>query len=706
MNKHDIEELQSFLQDEYIEESTSRSLKEVKQHNKDVTRKKDSGDIMRIRKIVKPKLREDYGRYDGTREVWDKTPAIRDSNRTFLSMKKSECKNDDELYAFNYIDETLKGSDKTKVKNKMCKLVGLNPKVHGMDIFKHQPGEYFNINFIENSTKARQIFSNEINNYRYFHFSKTADLHNIGLNSSRSSRHGGGSIIYPSKCIFFYAIKKTADLNNVLSRMIFGDPRPRGNNASGYGQYVYEYVPKSSDKIFIDTTDDAALLSLQQKTRNHGFFKVFLNLGGEGRSSVPVKLFKTSITYNRSDTINQEEGLLRKYTSTLEDVYDYNAKKVDSVLDAFSKYIDDFNANPNSSKPKQELDRSLKKIADMYKRVLDIWINDRKIPQEERRLFKKNAYAHFQKRLKNQLSKRFRYSNNSYKLLTKYFHEYAFDETDGDYISESVESYIDETIERFDAFMEEFNNEQIGDSEFIMESAQDDKYAKITQDYIKKSGRSYFRYKKGEDTLPPEVEARIFDLAHKIIDFNDKGNFNQYKAYYDAFCKLVHHPNNTCIMGASINNIDDGYINLGILSNRKTAQRCPLKPGMHVYTTSNNPTLTTLDPYHFKGEPNSIRKTRSKNKMPGNDTYYAFPRAYFYVESFGSRYGGNTSKIQYDAKGIPIINNSDKGYGHLYMYTVKAGDQFYFDPELNDTGIIGRAVFMFVKKPVKLIKIY
>lgn len=280
-------------------------------------------------------------------------------------------------------------------------------------------------------------------------------------------------------------------------------------------------------------------------------------------------------------------------------------------------------------------------------------------------------------------------------------------DVDGHIKQNPIYEYIDETIERFDAFMEEFNNEQIGDSEFIMESAQDNEYAKIVGDYIKKSGKHYFIYQKGvnklcdDEHLSIEVESRIFDLARKIIDFNDKGNFNQYKAYYDAFCKLVHHPNNSCIMGPCINSINEGLINMQM--RKETSKPIQLKPGTHLFHTSNNPNLRVMSPSHFKGESNANFITRKGKRKIGNDTYYASPRAYFYIEDFGSRVAkSGPSKINgYDSKGMPVIKDSNKLPGHLYMYVVKPGDRIYKDPEL-----CGDAVFMSVKKPIKLIKIY
>ena len=992
MNKHDIEELQSFLQGEYIEESTSRSLKEVKQHQKDVSSNKDAGDITRARKVLKSKLENDntnnrYGRYNGKRDVYDKTPAIRDKIRIHLFMKKSECKNSDELYAFNYADKVLSESNKTEVKNKMCRLVGFNPKVYGMDLYEHQPGEYFDINFIENATKQRQIYPTEINKYRYFHFSKTGNLHNVGLSSSRTSRHANGGLIYPSKCIFFYAVEKTADLDNVLARMINGDPR-RVRTAFFYGDYVYEYMPKKSDKIYIDSTDDSNLLQLQQKTRGHGFFKVFLNLDGEGRSSVPVKEFNFNISYNKQNIMNQEETKLRSYTARLEDIYDWNPKQADNVVNIFGKYIHDHEANPNSPKPRKELDASLKSLADFYRSAVDKFIDEEKIPQEERRLFKKNAYGHFHKILKTKLNKRFEYGSNDYKMLTKYFHESFIDENvDDDYITESTsrslkelkqrqqtqnkiknknanksleqvlrhcfyksgdsyhfeicpddfegnepvlsfinkleqflnaksdenlndihtktklfkmltlvkgrwdpkefavydmndlmdgihlkffhmakkrdifnktgyrffhldengrlttlnpttstshggravynqkavffyavredklddmfvkfinqndtnnkkdnvlkcygksvyeykpkstdifytdnidgfgerrtknylpestpvfintdkplpvtrvdkniisrllkskkmyhnksdsdvdrwlnhypafESYIDETIERFDAFMEEFNNGQIGDSEFIMESAQDNEYAKIVRDYIKKSGRGYFRYKRGEDHLPKEVEDKIFDLAKKIVEFPPNGDYSQYKMYYQSFCRIVNYPLDTVIMGMMINDEHKGYINMGALGGYRGAKRCVLKPGTHLFHSSDNPNLTMINPNHFKGKPNIVEIGDMEIPTGDYDSYYACPRMYFHVEKMGSRQASARGTVKYDSNDMPIIENKPTS-GHMYMYIVKPTDRIFFDPELNASGDKDGAVYMLIDKPVRLTKIY
>jgi len=670
MNKHDIEELQSFLQGEYIEESTSRSLKEVKQHQKDVSSNKDAGDITRVRKVLKSKLENDntnntYGRYDGKRDVYDKTPAIRDKIRIHLFMKKSECKNSDELYAFNYADKVLSGSNKTEVKNKMCRLVGFDPKVYGMDLYKHQPGEYFSVNFIENATKSRQLSPTEINKYRYFHFSKTGNLHNVGLSSSRSTIHGGGSIIYPSKCIFFYAVEKTADLDNVLARMINGDPRGV-RSAFFYGDYVYEYIPKKSDKIYIDSTDDSNLLQLQQKTRNHGFFKVFLNLAGEGRSSVPVKEFNFNISYNKQNIMNQEETKLRSYTARLEDIYDWNPKQADKVVDIFSKYIHDHETNPNSPKPRKELDASLKSLADFYKSAIDKFINEEKIPQAERRLFKKNAYGHFHKILKTKLNKRFEYGSNDYKMLTKYFHEYSIDENvDDDYITEATSRSLKEVKQH----QKDVNKNAVkADMTYIQNFAR--KCVDSTHSTTHRNKR-HINLSKHECKNEKDLFAfnYLMELYKKIEN----------KKYFDQFFKLFGFDGSRVEIRGRYHSSWGLGLSLYVVTNGETFLP---RPGVFFIHTTTVPTMTALDGYTNNG---------GTREYAGNCIFF------FAIKANDIR------------EAIKKLSESGHKYGkYAYQYIPKKSDRFFVDSyHNNDTNTFGKhnditAVFIQVKEDQKL----
>jgi hypothetical protein len=292
--------------------------------------------------------------------------------------------------------------------------------------------------------------------------------------------------------------------------------------------------------------------------------------------------------------------------------------------------------------------------------------------------------------------------------MSYYISEYVLDENDDEIISESVESYIDETINRFDAFMEEFNNGQIGDSEFIMESVQDNEYAKIVKDYMKKRNQIRFTYWRKDHQLPKEVEDRIFDLANKLINFPPNGDYSQYKMYYKSFCKIVNYPCDSVIMGPMINQAKDGFISMAKLTEiSPKAKRCMLKPGTHLFHTSENPNLTILTPdNHFKGRENDITFLGKVYPTGDYDSYYAAPRAYFHVEKIGPRYDkAKGSIIKYDSHDMPILTNKPVS-GHAYMYIVKPGDKIFFDPELNKTNSPDGAVYMLINKPIKLIKIY
>ena len=125
---------------------------------------------------------------------------------------------------------------------------------------------------------------------------------------------------------------------------------------------------------------------------------------------------------------------------------------------------------------------------------------------------------------------------------------------------------------------------------------------------------------------------------------------------------------------------------------KRLPKRCKLKPGTRLYHTSDNGNLSILKPTVFIGK----------------DVFYAAPRIYFYCEAIGSRQGGVSDTMKYDVNNKPIITDDvRRKYKHVYMYTVKPGDNIYFDSELNGECEINRgAMYLTYTKPIKLIKIY
>jgi hypothetical protein len=99
-------------------------------------------------------------------------------------------------------------------------------------------------------------------------------------------------------------------------------------------------------------------------------------------------------------------------------------------------YDEEIEKNPE--KLKEYLDRVRKYFVDPYSKSLDFMINEAK------------------ERIKY-VDKMVKESFEDLDEMSYYISEYVLDENDDEIISESVESYIDETINRFDAFMEEFN---------------------------------------------------------------------------------------------------------------------------------------------------------------------------------------------------------------------------------------------------------
>lgn len=381
--------------------------------------------------------------------------------------------------------------------------------------------------------------------------------------------------------------------------------------------------------------------------------------------------------HKKEIALSDIEGYKEELRNAIKKQDEEDIKELEDLIKMCERQILRYNERikNNPEKLKEYLDRVRKFFVDPYSKRLDFMINE----MEERIKY---------------VDKMVKESFEDIDEMSNYISEYVLDENDDEIISESVESYIDETIERFDAFMEEFNSGQIGDSEFIMESAQDDRYAKITQDYIKKSGRNHLRYKRGEDDLSQEVVDRIVYLCNKLLDFPENGNYNQYKTYYDALCKIVHHPNTTNISYDVLDKVVNyGYINFGMNAGGKSLQhRCHLKPGTRLYHTSENGNLSVLKPSVFIGD----------------DVFYAAPRTYFYCEAIGSRMISPSKPVEYDANKKPIITEEMKRkFKHVYMYTVKPGDSIFFDNELNsEKRIKCGAVYLTYTKPIKLTKIY
>ena len=174
--------------------------------------------------------------------------------------------------------------------------------------------------------------------------------------------------------------------------------------------------------------------------------------------------------------------------------------------------------------------------------------------------------------------------------------------------------------------------------------------------------------------------------------------------YYKSFCKIVNYPLDTVIMGPMINDEYNGYINMGGL-NYPGAKRCVLKPGTHLFHSSDNPNLTMINPNHFKGKPNIVEIGDEEIPTGDYNSYYACPRIYFHVEKMGSRNASAYGTVKYDSNNMPIIENKPKS-GHMYMYIVKPTDRIFFDPELNVVNSKDGAVYMLIDKPVRLTKIY
>lgn len=240
MNKHDIEELQSFLQGEYIEESTSRSLKEVKQYQKQQTSMLNDKTKQQLKMFLRNKLSRNS------------------RNQLVCNIRKDiHCKTDNELAMFNILKnvcdryngytklERIDGKRKSvksdtylAEKMRICELFGLDGKKYGIEEEEiHDDWIYLKFNEFNN---IRNIFPvNKRAYYRFIHFTRKKNLTELSPFLGSSHFNSG----YANDTVFFFAIRRGAYMPDVLRRGL------------NYGENAYEYIPKSTDKIYLDFTD-------------------------------------------------------------------------------------------------------------------------------------------------------------------------------------------------------------------------------------------------------------------------------------------------------------------------------------------------------------------------------------------------------------------------------------------------------------------
>jgi hypothetical protein len=695
----------------------------VKQHQKDVEKHADITDKAGFHRLVKRKMTTSKGHENATGASGVATAK---TGTIDISLTSADFKIDSPAEKlFDRVFEIVKKWDtdkttqiSTAARKELFSILGFPDNqfdiypnrctAKGTDVFKIVKLVLFK------SVGTGKVFPSV--GYRFFHASDKPDIAKTGLIPSLGSTHGfidqktGKPTInrsYNKKACFFMAIKNNESLiYNIIDK------------AFRYGDYLYEYKPKRGDVFYEDLFSRPGHTSVMKDLLNiPGVIPVFIN----SNTPLPVKRIDKNIE-NR--LLDRDKKVVKDTISSSNDTMHYISaehKKFKQQSERLIKILETVKSQIKSANTTSELYEALWEflgVSDLrvdacddkcYEIIKNSDKNDN-IDSIKNKII--DVITKYQENIinDNKSNRNYLYQQR-YKPLKRYIDNQRQEIQDIDRKLKShknhpaFESYIDETIERFDAFMEEFNHGQIGDSEFIMESVQDNEYSKIVRDYIKKSGRRYFKYKRGEDHLPKEVEDKIFDLAKKIVEFPPNGDYSQYKMYYQSFCRIVNYPIDTVIMGMMINDAHNGYINMGALGRYRGAKRCVLKPGTHLFHSSDNPNLTMINPNHFKGKPNNVKIGGMEIPTGDYDSYYACPRIYFHVEKMGSRVASAYGTVKYDSNNMPIIENKPTS-GHMYMYIVKPTDRIFFDPELNSTNDKDGAVYMLIDKPVKLTKIY
>jgi len=283
MNKHDIEELQSLLQGEYIEESTSRSLKEVKQHQKDVEKHADITDKAGFHRLVKRKMTTTKGHENATGASGVATAK---TGTIDISLTSADFKIDSPAEKlFDRVFDIVKKweTDKTTqistaARKELFSILGFPDNqfdiypnrctAKGTNVFKIVKLVLFK------SVGTGKVFPSV--GYRFFHASDKPDIAKTGLIPSLGSTHGfidektGKPTInrsYNKKACFFMAIKNNESLiYNIIDK------------AFRYGDYLYEYKPRRSDVFYEDLFSRPGHTSVTKDLLNiPGVIPVFIN---------------------------------------------------------------------------------------------------------------------------------------------------------------------------------------------------------------------------------------------------------------------------------------------------------------------------------------------------------------------------------------------------------------------------------------------
>ena len=713
MKKEDVLDIQALLTGDVdiFQEATSRSLKEVKNYQKQQLEDITKYNIDKIKRYIQTHFltKVDNGKYslEWPRDDGGNEPTVRNISIYYLNT------------AINGYDINNYGSTKMmQIKNKLCDLCGLNRNNYGLRIL------YSNIaEFIPYKSSTRDLVSlNDVNNYLFLHLDKLKNL--TKLEPRHQSTHG--NIGYARKSVFLWAVKKSElARDKFLSLMEEWKPV--------YGEHVYQYIPKSTDKFYIDKTDyDSYNL---KRFRLNGTFPVFI----ETENDLPVKKFDLSNFINRKDLDKKTGYDSKKYEICRSDIRSIVQRCVEDIEEIIGDYGYDHFESKNTNKSNESFD------FDNWNPMEDDYDNDSsahsikfnkksiKFKHDIQLIILKtnNKFESYLKTLsinsneKNELRNYYKKSmSDMVPTLKSGYGSYHVPKSLKSYVGSLVnnrqfaESYIDATIDRFDAFMEEYNETGcIPDEEYFQESLMSNLIkASIngskflsdinahTEDGVKYNNIKYKknirRAAQGYNVtdLPKETQNRLINIVDRMVFHTKQLSYPEYKKLRDEFSKITGYPRNAVINPALSNlysdNIEDWYLASTVAMD---PVKCKIKTGTKLFHNTMNGNLI-VKPDHFY----STRFRTYPNGVKVPEILYPYSRLYFYVNDIGGSAIMHGEKVKYDKNGKPIIEDKYKQNGkHCYMYTVKSGDDFFFDPELGKN-----AVFMNITGPIKLEKLY
>jgi hypothetical protein len=311
---------------DYITEATNRTLKELKQHQKDVEKHADITDKAGFHKLVKKNMKTSKGYENatgasGVATAKTGTVDIELTSNSFKPGSPAE-KLFDRLFEIvkkTHTDKTEQIS--TATRKELFSILGLPD--NQFDIYPVRCVAYDMSYFkivklcLFKSVGTNRVFPKV--GYRFFHASKNPDIAKTGLIPSLGSTHGlidqatGKPTInrsYNKKSCFFMAIKNNESL---LYNII--------NQAFRYGNYLYEYKPRKSDVFYEDLFSRPGHVSVMKDLLNiPGVIPVFIN----SNTPLPVKRIDKNVKIH---TLVNDIEANQKTDKDMEEVRKYQLKE-------------------------------------------------------------------------------------------------------------------------------------------------------------------------------------------------------------------------------------------------------------------------------------------------------------------------------------------------------------------------------------------